>query len=59
MIADGKLLEWGKYKGHFYGTPKVSPIDLDPNRRFERSQTFKVRSPDVATMFVMPLPHIH
>eukprot|EP00043_Microstomoeca_roanoka_P020312 m.244150 g.244150 ORF g.244150 m.244150 type:complete len:3704 (+) comp17144_c0_seq1:231-11342(+) len=41
MIKSGRLLEWGKYRGHYYGTQRVLPSDLDPNRRLERTATFR------------------
>jgi hypothetical protein len=43
MIQSGQMLEWGKYRGNFYGTRKPLPSEIDPERSVERRATFRVR----------------
>lgn len=42
MIQEGVFVEWGKHKGHYYGTRRVQPDQLEPSRRLGRTSTFKV-----------------
>ena len=43
LIESGKLAEWGKHKGHFYGTRRIQPGEEASNGRLGRSATFKVQ----------------
>lgn len=64
-IEDGEMLEWAKYGGNYYGTPKA-PVKkwIDEGKtvilkiEVQGADKIRQRYPDVRTMFLMP-PSMH
>ena len=61
MIADGEMLEYAKYSGNYYGTPKKAVADMLSQGRnvlleIEVQGALKVKNifPDAVLMFVVP-----
>lgn len=42
MINNGEVIEWGKHKGHYYGTQKIDPREISRKRKQDRNATFRV-----------------